>query len=51
MTAQAMLHPCEVELETRERLSEFIVQLARDTRALFFSHGLQPSRKRAQLLA
>src|SRR4051812_38892559 len=48
---QTPLHPRDVELESRQRLAELVVNLARDTGTLFLAHLLQARSERPQLLA
>ena len=46
-----MLHPRQVEFEAGERLTQFVVQLARDTRTFLLTDGLESGGKGPQLFA
>ena len=51
LPGENVLEPREVELESREGLTEFVVELARDTDAFLFADGMEVRREDAQLLA
>jgi len=50
LPTEATLHPRQIELEPRERLTQLVVQLASDACALFLADGLESRGERSQLL-
>ena len=50
MAVETPLHPRQVELESRQRLTQLIVQLAGDARPLLFTNRLETRGESAQLL-